>query len=362
MAAGFDVEIELLDEGNGVKNVAKNAALNRLKSIVYDIVEKKMELTSERAGAALELARAAKVLDQIPENVMHILRMVSGEMSMQSSSEEEAAAKAQEREQQKVADEASLKCMLCDKNDRNMIMLCCQGCVEHWEATCSQHGGNLRLLRIICTPCTSKTEKNYRKFVAAMRHARKPKEEVDTQMAKNFSCPQCKGPLRGRTDIFLNEKKLGQAHMVLGWTECIGCGAGLTPETMGQHVLLCEKVYSARDEGTANYIKDATALSLRHCDALMKERDRHRTEEITNYAKNTEAYVKEHNEAITAVHRTSFRKVTTDKYTHKRTADMYTNYGAQTQPHGQAGIKRVRRTAPPRPSSTPSPFATSKQF
>lgn len=350
MAAGPDVEIELLDEGNVSKNAAKNAALRRLNHIAQEIIEKKVELTPERAGAALELARMAEVLDQVPKGVLRILRMASGEMSMQSSSEEEAAAKEEEKKQQKAADEASLKCMLCDKNDRNMITLCCDGCVGHWEATHSQHGGNLRLLRIVCTVCMMKTDKNYRKFVAAMRDARKPREEVDSQLAKNFSCPQCKGPLRGKTDIFLNEKKLGQAHMVLGWTECIGCGMGLTPETMGQHVLFCEKVYSARDEGTANYIKDAAALSLRHCDALMKERARLQTEGIANYSKNTEANIKAHNEAISAVHRTSFRKVTTDRNTHKRTADMYANYGAQLQ--GQGGIKRVRRTAPFRTSSS----------
>lgn len=344
MSAG-PVEIELISTGKDSQR-AKNVALRRLNFIAKEIVEGKAELTPERAGAALELARSAEVLDRVPENVLQILRMASGELSMQSSNEEEAAAKEEELKRQKEADEASLTCVLCGMRDRNMVTRCCKWCVCAWEASASQHGGNLRLLRIVCSTCMMKIEKNYRKAFAELRHSKKTKEEADAQLAKNFSCPQCQGPLRGMTDIFLNEKKLAQAHMVLGWSECIGCGMGMTPETMGAHVQTCDKVFSVRDEKTANYLKEAVALSLRHCSTLEKERLRLKHECIAEGEKNLRINIQEHNKAIKEDSRKGFLSVTTDRALRKRAADAVSSYNSE------APLKLVRRVKGSSPAAS----------
>lgn len=346
MADGnVDVDIELVDAGNGGRSI-RNSALRRLRVLAQDISENNTELTAERAGAALELARTAEVLDMIPENIMQVLRLISGEMSMQSSSEEEAAKKEEEKKREKLKQENSLKCMLCDKNDRNMITCCCVGCSKLYQEDMLQ-------LRIVCSSCKFRIEKNYSQITAMFKHKKTPKDEQNALLVKNFSCPTCRGALLPQF-ILLNEKKLAQAHVVLGWTNCIGCGTGITPETMGEHIFSCEKIHSAQDEGVANYIKDAISLSFSHCKALEKERLRVKSENINNFEKLSEVVAKEHNDSLKVDFRTGFKRSVTDSERFKRASDALSNPATST-------LKRVRRREPIASSSSISSCVTSKK-
>jgi len=268
-----DVEIEQISEGAGAQT-ARNAALRKIRQMARDIVEKKTEVTPGSAGALLELGRQAGVLDEVPREILDTLRLVSGEMSMQSSSEEEAAAKEAEKEAYEQASKDSLKCMLCSKLDRNMVMRCCMGCVVMWERQREENGADLLQLKIICQTCLNKLDKNYQNDLKAARCSKDPPDVVHQRLNDKYTCPRCQGLLRGKVDIFLHEEKQTQAYLTLGWKTCPGCNADMDPSTMGDHVSRCDKIKSGESEEMTNYIKDTKHISARHCKIVWQERQR----------------------------------------------------------------------------------------